>query len=382
MSGTAAFVYDPYTPELQHDPYAVYRRLRDDHPVYHNPDRGFWALSRFDDVWAAVHDTATFSSVVAEANALLPMMLFIDPPRHGELRALVSRAFTPKRISEMEPRVREITRSLLDAAGDERIELLSQLAAPLPSTVIGDLIGVPVAQHAEFREWTESLIETSDDGGDKLATAAANIYGCFSELLDARSRDPQDDLMSALVRAEVDGKRLDRDELLGFCFLLVVAGNDTTTNLILNGAHLLACHPDQQAAVAADPALLAGAIEEMLRYESPTQALPRTTTRPLTLHGTTIPARERVLLLWAAANHDEREFADPERFDVVRPIDRHLAFGHGVHHCLGAALARLEARVAFEELLHRHPAYSLAGEPERVTSHWARAFEALDLELR
>jgi hypothetical protein len=192
---------------------------------------------------------------------------------------------------------------------------------------------------------------------------------------------PADDLMSALLAAQVDGDSLSDDDLLGFCFLLLVAGNDTTTSLISSGAELLARHRDQRAELAGDPSLIPAAVEEMLRIESPTQALSRTAMREVELHGTTIPAGSRVMLLWGSANLDDREFKDPDVFDIHREPSRHLGFGHGIHVCLGAALARLETRVAFEELLARLPEYELVGEPERYVSNWARAWRFLPLQF-
>jgi cytochrome P450 len=224
------------------------------------------------------------------------------------------------------------------------------------------------------------LVETDQGTGNpNLIEVATNIYSCFAELLAERRVRPCDDLMSALVDAEIDGRCLTEDELLGFCFLLVVAGNDTTTNLIGNGSELLARHTDERARLVRHRSLRPNGIEEMLRFEPPAQALPRTTTRDTTVHRTTIPAGSRVLLLWASANRDEREFANADRFDVGREIPRHLTFGHGAHYCLGAALARLEGRAAFDELLDRLPDYEVVGQPARITSHWARAFESLPI---
>jgi cytochrome P450 len=206
---------------------------------------------------------------------------------------------------------------------------------------------------------------------------AMNIYQEFARLLAERRAERRDDLMSALLDAEIDGQRLREDELLGFCFVLIVAGNDTTTNLIANGAVLLADHPDQRKLLVEDPRRIPAAVEEMLRCESPAQALGRIARRPVELHGTTIPEGALVKLVWGAANRDEREFDAPDRFDVGRNPARHLGFGHGIHFCLGAHLARLEARVAFEELLARLPDYALDGRPGWLTSIWARAHDAV-----
>jgi hypothetical protein len=215
-----------------------------------------------------------------------------------------------------------------------------------------------------------------------IQNPAASIYAEFARLLDERRRARREDLMSALIDAELEGRKLTQEELLGFCFVLVVAGNDTTTNLIANGAVLLAEHPDQRRLLAEDPALLDGAIEEMLRYESPAQALPRRLTRDATLHGVTLREGEQVFLLFGAANRDPREFEDADRFDVRRRMKRHLAFGHGIHFCLGKSLARLEARVAFEELLAAAPDYALDGPAPWLPSMWARAHARVPIALR
>ena len=379
VSVTASpLVYDPSTLQFQEDMFSVYQRLRDEQPVYAGP--GFYALSRFDDIWRAVNDWESFSSVVEEANSLLPQMIYFDPPRHTAMRALVSRAFTPKRVASVEELVRATARSLLDeveAAGG--CELQHEFAALVPSVVIAKMIGVEDEHVPQFRSWTESFLEIT--GPADYQEAASKIYALFADLLAARRAAPRDDLMTALIEAEVDGQRLTDEELLGFCLLLILAGNDTTSSLIGSGMVLLARHPDQRERLLAEPALWANAIEEMNRIESPTQVLPRTTTEDVTLHGTTIPAGSRVMLIWGSANHDEREFPEPERFDVGRRITRHLSFGHGIHYCLGANLARLEARAAFEEWHARFPRYTLAGEPERIASIWARAYRRVPISL-
>lgn len=372
------FVYDPAGPRFQDEMHEVYRVLRDEHPVYVNPE-GTYALSRFSDVWDGVHAPQTFSSYCVEAEHLMPQMIYMDPPRHTALRQIVSRAFTPRRVASLEGRVREIARTLLDGmAPAGRSDLVHALAAPLPSTVMAELIGVPEEHREEFRSWTEAFLEVTSPAD--IAERAAKIYDLFGRLLAERRAEPRDDLMSDLIAAEADGERLSEEDLLGFCFLLLIAGNDTTTTLIGNGAELLARHPDQRAALVADPSRIPGAVEEMVRIESPAQALPRTTVRDVELHGERIPKGARVMFLWGAANLDEREFPDAERFDIARNAPRHLGFGHGVHFCLGSPLARLEARVAFEELLGRIPEYEVVGTPERYVSNWARAWRALEIE--
>jgi cytochrome P450 len=298
----------------------------------------------------------------------------MDAPRHDGLRSLVSRAFTGRRADAMEPRIRAIARRLIDGfAARGEADLMTEFARHLPSLVIGEMIGVPEARREAFLDWTEAMVESGEDRIQHTIQAATNIYAEFSKLLAERRIARRDDLMSALLDADLDGEQLSEEDLLGFCFTLIVAGNDTTTNLIANGAVLLAEHPEQRMLLARQPAAIANAVEEMVRCESPAQALPRRVMRDVALHGVTIPKGVMVRLVWGAANRDEREFTNAERFDVTRPVPRHLGFGHGVHFCLGARLARLEARVAFEELLACMPEYELTGDPGWKTSIWARS---------
>jgi len=384
MTGT--FVYDPAQPDFQERAYEIYRMLRDELPVYHSEQAGFWALSRFDDVRAAAADPQTFSSEGTDTSqGLLPMIQALDPPRHDVLRQLVSKAFTPRRVSDLEPGIRRIARELIDGfAGDGEVDLLGRFARHLPSLVFGELLGVPHDRREKFLVWTQALVEAKPGTGsaESQRHPAIKIYQEFTKLLAERRERHGDDLMSALLDAEIDGRRLSEEELLGFCFVLIVAGNDTTTNLIANGAVLLADHPDQRKLLVQSPEAIPNAIEEMLRYESPVQALPRIARRRVDLHGATIPEGALVRLVWGSANRDEREFEEPDRFDVTRAIPRHLAFGQGVHFCLGANLARLEARVAFEELLARIPEYQLRERPGWLTSIWARAHPAVHVSSR
>lgn len=385
MTGRADLFYDPYLAEHQVRAHAVYRRLRDEAPVYHNPERGIWAISRFEDVWNATLDLDTLSTEgIEETRTLLPMLNFMDPPRHDRLRALVSRAFTYRRVNEMEGRVRALARELLDRLdGRETCEFVRAFAEPLPGQIIAEMIGVPPERRETFLSHTRCMLTTdpSKTITESIEEPSKRIYEEFARLLDERRAKPEGDLMSALVAAEIDGEKLTDPEIQGFCYQLIVAGNDTTTSLIGNAAVLFAEHPEQQALLAREPGRIPNAIEEVLRFEPPAQALPRQTRKPLALHGRTIPVDQRVLLVWAAANRDEREFEAPERFDVSRKITRHLAFGHGVHFCLGASLARMEARIAFEELLARYPDYALAREPGWVHSRWARAHGEIELAL-
>ena len=256
---TTTFVYDPTSADFQDNFHEVYRVLRDEHPVYRDPVMGSYSISRFEDVWDAVHDPETFSSAgVAEAETLPGLIIYLDDPHHAWLRAIVSRAFTPKRIADLEPRVRELAATLVDASIGQRgrCDVVHDLAAPLPSTVIAELLGVPAEHVASFRSWTEEFIGIASV--DDFAEAAGNIFRLAGEILDERRRAPRDDLISALLAAEVDGRRLSDEDLLGFCFNLIIAGNDTTTSLIENGVSLLARHPDQRAELVEEPSLMPG----------------------------------------------------------------------------------------------------------------------------
>lgn len=380
---TATALYDPGSPAFGDHMPEVYRRMRDDQPIYHDPRGRYVALSRFADVRAAALDWETFSSAAKlERTFLKPQMAMMDPPRHARMRAVVSKAFTPRRVTDLEPRIRAIATRLLDAitgTGTGRCELMDDYARLLPGMVMAELIGIPDEVNAECRVLTDQNMRKTSPRGAEPAVQRANEI--FADLFAQRRRQPADDLLTALLHAEVDGLRLSEDELLGFCWLLLVGGNDTTTNLIGNGTELLARHPDSRRQLVRDMALLPGAIEEMLRVESPTHVSQRATVRDAELPSGPVPAGIRVLLLWGSANLDEREFDDPERFDIHRRPGRHLALGHGPHFCLGAALARLEARVAFEELLGRIPEYELAAPPERLVSSTFRGFERLELSF-
>jgi cytochrome P450 len=387
----AGFVYDPEDERTQHDPYPAYRRLRDDHPVYRQERLRFWALSRFADVHAALADHATFSSAqgltwdtrAADEAGVLPMMVTTDPPDHTALRKLVNRGLTPRRVAGLEPEIRRlavdaVTRLRRAGGGD----VVSVLAAPLPTAVIGAFLGVPTGARGPFHDWASAIV-----GGTSGAAyhaehhhATRALYGYFQGLIAQRRAEPADDLVSALIAAEVDGERLTDEEILGFCFNLIVGGIETTTSLVTNGMLLLAQHPAVRARLAAAPAGIPGAVEEFLRLETPVQGLCRTTTRSVRLHDVTVPAGEKVLLLFGAANRDEREFPDPDRLDVERGADRHLAFGYGAHYCIGAALARLMGRVVFEEVTTRLAGYSLDEQRgRRVRSAINRGWASLPL---
>jgi len=372
-------IYDPAQPSFGARSHDVFREMRDNAPVYADPDGRFFALSRFDDVRSAALDWQTFSSKgKLEARYIKPTMSSLDPPEHGEIRAVVSRAFTPRRVAELESDIRALAVGLIDQFIDRgECDAIADFSSLLPSMVIGRLIGIPDELVPVCRALTDdNMRKTSPAGAEQ---PAARSYEIFAELYDERRQRPRDDLLSALLAAEINGRRLSEDELLAFGWLMLVGGNDTTTNLIGNGIDLLARHPAQRAELAADPSLLPDAIEEILRIESPTHTLPRTTAHEAVLPTGVIPEGARVLLLWASANLDEREFDDPETFDIHRRAARHLALGHGLHFCLGASLARLEARVAFEEWLRRIPDYEVARPPEHIVSSTFHGFEQLSI---
>jgi len=368
--------FNPYDPELHQDPYPVYRWLRDEAPVHHNERLRFYTLSRYADVFDALQTPETFISGKGvmvglpagddgTAAAAVPLLITTDRPRHTQLRALVSRAFTPRRVARLEPRIRAIARTLLDnLKGRHEFDLVRDFSAPLPTIVIAELLGVPPEDQEWFKEKSTEVAQFDPTKVDRSRAAEAmgpalELGRYLAAVLEQRRKEPRDDLLTALLAAEIDGERLGESELIGFSFLLLVAGNETTTNLISNAAILLDRHRDQRRLLLEDPTRIPGAVEEFLRYDSPVQGLGRTLTAPVTLHGVTMPEGSKVLLLFGSANRDERRISEPERFDVLRDPNPHLAFGFGAHFCLGANLARLEARIAFEELLARLPDYRM-----------------------
>lgn len=358
--------YSPFDPDIIADPYPIYRELRDEAPVYWSVQANTWVLSRYDDVSAALGDPATYSSAsgifptppgVDMTELFLPMLIMTDPPRHTALRKIVSKAFTPRRIVALEPHIHAIVDDLLDQApGTGSWDFVSGFAGPLPAIVIADMLGVPREDRDRFRTWSTTLIQSNPIRGEfgPGLDAAAALYDYFTSFLAERRAHPQDDLMTALVHAEFDGEQLSEEELLGFCLLLLVAGHETTTNLLSNSAVVLAQHPESRQQLADNPELVPAAVEELLRYDSPVQGLARTLTRPVDLHEQRMRKGDTVLLLFGSANRDGRAFSDADRFDINRRPERQVAFGRGIHFCLGASLARLEARIALEALLARH----------------------------
>jgi cytochrome P450 len=353
---------DLFTDEMRRDPYPVYDVLRRTGPVFKVPPPfDAWLVLDYDGVRGMLADHATFSSrVPAPKN----WFLFSDPPQHTKLRGLISRAFTPRMVVELEPRVRAISRQLLDAVLDRgEMDLAGDFAVPLPMMVIAEMIGLPTEQWPRFKRWSDAILTLSytRSGGAAAEQGMANFIAATDEMrayltdtLYRRTESaPSAGLLSRLAAAEVDGQRLTHDEILGFLQLLVVGGQETTTNLVNNAVLSLLENPAQLARVVSDRTLLPSAIEETLRYRAPFQWLMRTPTRDVELHGQTLPAGRLILAMVGAANRDPARFPDPDRFDVTRDPNPHIAFGHGNHFCLGAALARLEARVALGDLLDR-----------------------------
>ena len=370
--GDTAMEYDPTSWDTQEDPYPIYRWLRDEAPVYHNERLQFWALSRFQDVWDATLDWKSFTSIhgqtLEKVTLPLPMMISMDPPRHTRVRELVARAFTPRRVEAMEPIVRRLTRERLDGlASGMEVDLFEQLASSMPMDVISTMLGVPPEHRDRVRHLTNALMHR--EPGELVMSArhaevGAELFAFFNELIALRRRRREDDLISALIDARLEGDdglptALADDELLGFCMLLGNAGHETTARLICNSAVTLWRHPDQRRELARYPERIPGAVEELLRFDPPSQVQGRWSTRAVEIHGCTIPEDVRVLLLTGAAQRDPREYDDPDRFDVHRKIERQLSFGFGQHLCLGKSLARQECRVAFEEILARFPDYEI-----------------------
>jgi cytochrome P450 len=366
--------HDPYDTTIDDDPYPVFRRLRDEAPVYYNDQFGFYALSRHADIQAAHLDPRTFRSGYGNVLELIrdePLdvsyLVMQDPPRHDTQRALVSRAFTPRRVSSLEDHIRDLCAEMLDPhLGGGGFDYVQDFAAQLPSKVISELMGVPAADREEIRRAIDQTFHIEPGVGmiNDVATAARQQMNAYLiEQIAERRAVPRDDLMTALVEAEMrtdqGTSRLTIEEAAAFAGELIAAGTETVARLLGWACILLDANPDQRGLLAADPSLVANAVEETLRYEAPSPVQGRRLAAAVELHGTTIPAGSKVLLLTASAGRDERAYDEPDRYDVQRHLDAHVSFGFGIHFCIGAALARLEARVALEETLRRFPKWEV-----------------------
>ena len=378
------------------DPFPMYRALRDHDPVHRVEANGqtgsFWFLSRFEDVFTAVRDTDTFSSahgLTVDPDAPGTQMgdatpiVFMDPPDHTTMRRLVSAGFTPRQVTELEDEIRAFVVEHLERlrmAGNG--DIISGLFKPLPSFVVAHYLGVPPEDRTRFDGWTEQIVAAAAQGNIGATEGIADLLAYFSELIERRRTDPGDDMVSHLVQLGEDDVSL--LWVLGFAFTMVTGGNDTATGLLGGSAVLLTEHRDERRRLLEEPDLLPGAVEELLRLTSPVQGLARTATRDIEVGDTTIPAGDKVLLGYGAANRDEREFGpDAEALDVGRDVARHLTFGYGAHHCLGASAARLQARIALEELLTRCPDFTVdAAAGEYATGNYVRRHVSLPFSTR
>jgi cytochrome P450 len=354
--------------EHQLNPFPHYERMRANAPVHYDEQSGSWHVFRYDDVQRALSEYATFSSHMGGDTASGTGQLFAssliatDPPRHRQLRSLVTQAFTPKAVDALAPRIAGLAHELLEGIADRgSADLMRELAYPLPVIVISELMGIPSQDRERFKHWSDVIVSQTRTGSASEDHSATNteMAEYFLALIDQRRSRPGKDLISTLLSAEIDGQKLTVHELLGFCALLLVAGNETTTNLIGNAVLCLAESPGTIDRLLSEPALLPQTIEEVLRFRSPVQSMYRLTVAETTLGDDLIPAGAPIVAWIGSANRDERQFQRPAEFDVDRGQNRHLAFGHGIHFCLGAPLARLEARIALEALLSRLPGLSL-----------------------
>lgn len=389
--------YDPYDAAITADPYPVFRRLREEAPLYHNEKHDFWALSRFDDVERGLLDHQTYISgrgpiiELIKANIQIPPggLIFEDPPVHTWRRGLVSRVFTPRRMNALESRVREFCRRSLDPlVGADRFDFVADVGARMPVRVIGMLLGIPEEGQDAIRKRADAHLRTEAGEPMRYTDNSFATGRIFAEYLDWRVKHPSDDLMTELLEAEFEDetgstRRLTRDEVLTFVNILASAGAETTVRLIGWSGKVLADHPEQRRELVRDPSLIPNAIEELLRFEPPAPHIARYVTRDVEHHGRTVPAGSAIMFLIGAANRDERRHPDGERFDIHRRVGHHLSFGHGIHFCLGAALARLEGRVALEEVLKRFPEWEVDLPNAKLAStSTVRGWETLPVLVR
>jgi cytochrome P450 len=390
--------YDPYDFGIDADPYPVWKRMRDEAPLYYNEKHDFYALSRFDDVRDCITDWKTYISgkgsvleLIRSGMEIPPgIILFEDPPAHDVHRSLLSRVFTPKRMAEIEPQVRRFCARALDPlVAEGAFDFIHDLASEMPMRVIGMLLGIPEDDQEAIRDEIDEGMRLEEGTAPDADQAGLGVMdgGRYAEYIDWRADHPSDDLMTDLLNAEFEdatgtSRNLTRDEILNYIGLLAAAGNETTTRLIGWSGKVLAEHPDQRRDLADDPGLVPGAIEELLRFESPSPVQARYVTRDMEHYGVKVPEGSVLLLMNGAANRDERKFDDPDRFDVHRRQQQHLAFGYGIHFCLGSHLARLEGRIALEEVLQRFPAWEVDWD-NAVQAHTStvRGWESLPVRV-
>lgn len=395
-SGAPGFEYDPFSYEQDEDPYPVYARMREEAPAYYNARLGFWALTRFDDVLAALVDSETYSSFHGTSLEFMDtpkpgsgLMIFMDPPQHTRYRNLVSKAFTPRSMAQIEPEVARIARAHLDAlAGRDAFDLVEDFTARLPMDVISALLGIPESDRREVQRKSNLLLHR--EPGNPLPTPEAiasmgELLAYITGLIAEKRARPRDDLLTRLLEVELEDDRGERarladDDIRMFFVLLATAGNETVMKLLATALHELWKRPDQRALLAREPKLVANAVEETLRFDPPSQYQGRVTTRDVTIHGATIPKCAKVALVNGASGRDPRKFANPDAFDVAREIDLHLGFGYGRHVCLGAHLARMEARIGLAEFLARYPRYEVTA-TERMHSSNVRGFKRVTVRV-
>ncbi len=367
--------FNPYSFEYAHNPYPIYRALRDDAPVVHNEKLDFWALSRYADVSAAHLDPDSFSSAggvtIEGYEKDAPLLIVKDPPVHTWHRKIVARVFTPRRIADLEPFIRERAGELLDRHRDaDEFDIVNDFAVLLPLDVISELIGIPVELRDEVHRLSDMALGREEveerQVQDTYDSGTATLVELFLNLVQDRRANPRDDIITIMAETPVvddegNETHLSDIEVAVRFQELAIAGHETVGKVIPNGVIALAWYPDQRRELTADYSLMKNAVEEVLRWDPPSHLQGRTTTRDVTMHGVTIPAGSKTMLLTASANHDEREYENPELFDIRRDLSRHMSFGYGIHVCLGAHLARLEMRIAFEELLARYPDFHIDG---------------------
>ena len=395
MTGRRAVLTDAplHSPDFYAgDPYPAYRELRATSPVHWNDVTEFWALLKYEDIRHVSSNPALFTSTkgisIPDPKVPNPVqqgnLIFTDPPRHRQLRKLINSGFTRRRVLVLEPKIREIVRTILDQVEPGSVhEFAEELAAPLPTRMIAELIGAPVEDWEQFRAWSDAATGTADPEIELDAfVAIGQLFEYFQKLIAARRVEPRNDLLSVLAEAEIDEHRLTDEDLLNFSFLLLVAGNETTRNLIALGTLALIEHPDQCRLLIEDPTLIPGAVEEMLRWTSPVVSMSRVATTDTQIRGQLIREGEVVTMLYGSANRDEDVFgADSEEFKVTRHPNPHIAFGCGEHSCIGAQLARLEATVFFQELLLRYPRLELAGDVDRMKATMVPGVKRMPVRL-
>ncbi len=397
MSGDGPVYWDPFDRDIANDPYPVYQRLRAEAPLYYNDRHDFYALSRHEDIDKALTNWKTFSSArgpileIIKANIEIPpgTLLMEDPPIHDIHRSLLARVFTPRRISSIEPQIREFCiRSLDRLVGLEGFEVMSEFANEVPMRVIGMLLGIPEADQEAVREHVDAKLRTVPGQQMQVSEGALMDTALFSDYIHWRAEHPSDDLMTELINAEFEDENgvrrtLTHEEILTYVSVVAGAGNETTARLIGWLIGLLDHHPDQRADLVADPSLIPGAVEEALRFEPTGHAVARYVTTDVQYYGQTVPAGSAITLIVASANRDERHWEEGERFDIHRPIAQHLTLGIGTHYCLGAALARLEARVALEEILAHFPTWEVDWDKATLSStSTVRGWGTLPISVR